>query len=65
VFALQPDKLRVFENGVLRRIFELRRDDVMGEWRKLCNGNLCYLYSSPGIIRMIKSMRMKWARLVA
>jgi hypothetical protein len=57
--------LRVFENRVLRRIFEPKRDKVMGEWRKLHNEQLRDLYSSPSIIRMIKSRRMKWAGHVA
>jgi hypothetical protein len=53
--------LRVFENRVLRRIFGPKRDDVMGDWRKLHNEELHNLYSSPNIIRMIKSRRMRWA----
>jgi hypothetical protein len=48
--------LRVFENRVLRRIFGPKRDEVTGGWRKLHN-----LYSSPSIIRVIKSGRMRWA----
>jgi hypothetical protein len=55
----------VFENKVLRRIFGPKRDEVMGEWRKLHNEELCDLYSSPSIIRIIKSMRMRWAGHVA
>jgi hypothetical protein len=51
----------VFENRVLRRIFGPRRDEVTGEWRKLHNGELHDLYSSPSIIRIIKSRRMRWA----
>jgi hypothetical protein len=47
-------KLRMFENRVLRRIFGLRRDEVMGDWRKLHNEELHNFYSSPNIIRMIK-----------
>jgi hypothetical protein len=47
-------RLRVFENRVLRRISEPKRDEVMGEWRKLHNEELRDLYSSPSIIRMIK-----------
>jgi hypothetical protein len=50
---------------MLRRIFGLKRDEVIGGWRKLHNEELDNLYSSPSIIRMIKSMRMKWARHVA
>jgi hypothetical protein len=51
----------VFENRVLRRIFGPRRDEVTGEWRKLHNKELCGSNSSPSIIRIIKSRRMKWA----
>jgi hypothetical protein len=55
----------VFENRVLRRIFGPKRDEVTGEWRKLHNEELRYLYSSPIIIRIIKSRRMRWADHVA
>jgi hypothetical protein len=51
--------LRVFENRVLRRIFGLKIKAVTGGWRKLNNEALRNLYSSPGIIRMIKSMSMR------
>jgi hypothetical protein len=57
--------LRVFENRVLMRIFGPKRDDVTGEWRKLHNEELRDFYSSPSIIRIIKSRRMKWAGNVA
>jgi hypothetical protein len=50
---------------VLRRIFGLKRDEVTGGWRKLHNEELHNLYSSPSIIRMIKSRRMRWSGLVA
>jgi hypothetical protein len=50
---------------VLRGIFGHKRDEVTGEWRKLHNGELHNLYSSPDISRQIKSRRMRWARLVA
>jgi len=58
-------KLRVFENMVLRRIFGQRRDEVTGEWRRLHNEELNDLYSSPNIVRVIKSGRMRWAGYVA
>jgi hypothetical protein len=61
----EEHRLRVFENRVLRRIFGLKRDEVTGEWRKLHNEELHNLYSSPGIIRTIKSRRMRWAGHVA
>jgi len=58
-------KLRVFENMVLRRIFGPRRGEVTGEWRRLHNEELNDLYSSPNIVRVIKSRRMRWAGHVA
>jgi hypothetical protein len=57
--------LRVFNNRVLRRIFELKRDEMIGDWRKLHNVELHNLYCSPSIIRMIKSRRMRCAGHVA
>jgi hypothetical protein len=58
-------RLKVFGNRVLRRIFGPKRDEVTGEWRKFRSGELCNLYSSPDIIRQIKSRRMRWAGHVA
>jgi hypothetical protein len=58
-------RLRVFENGVLRRIFRHKRDEVTGEWRKLHQEELHDLYSSPTIVRVIKSRRMRWTGHVA
>jgi hypothetical protein len=55
----------VFDNRVLRRIFGPRRDEVTREWRKLHNEELRDLYSSPSIIRIIKSRRMRWTGHVA
>jgi len=58
-------RLRVFENRVLRRIFGPKRDEVRGDWRKLHNEEFNDLYSSPNILRVIKSRRMRWAGHVA
>jgi hypothetical protein len=55
----------VFENRVLRRIFETNRDEVTGEWRKLHNKEVNDLHSSPNIIRMVKSRRNRWVGYVA
>ena len=52
-------RLRVFENRLLRRIFGTKSDEVTGEWRKLHNVELNDLYSSPNIVRVIKSIRMR------
>jgi hypothetical protein len=53
------------ENRVLRRIFGSKTGELTGDWRKLHNEELHNLYSSPNIIRMIKSRRMRWAGHVA
>ena len=50
---------------MLRRIFGPKRDEVTGEWRKLHNVELNVLYSSPNIVRVIKSRRLRWAGHVA
>jgi hypothetical protein len=57
--------MRVFENRVLRRIFGSKRDEMTGEWRKLHNEELHNSYSSPDIIRQVKSRRMRWVGHVA
>ena len=59
--TLREDRrLRLFENRVLRRVFGPKRDNVTGEWRKLHNEELNYLYSLPNIVRVVKSRRMRW-----
>ena len=61
----EEHRLRVFENKVLREIFGAKRDEITGEWRKLHNAVLHALYSSPNIIRNLKSRRLRWAGHVA
>jgi hypothetical protein len=61
----EEQRLRVFENRVLRRIFGPKGGEVTGEWRRLHNDELNYLYPAPNIIRVIKSRRMRWAGHVA
>jgi hypothetical protein len=58
------NRLRVFENSVLRRIFGPKREED-GSWRKLHNDELHNLYSLPNIVRVIQSRRMRWAGHVA
>jgi hypothetical protein len=55
----------VFENRSLRKIFGPKRDEVMGKWGKLHNEELHDVYSSPSVIRISKSKRMRWAGHVA
>jgi hypothetical protein len=55
----EENRLRVFENRFLRRVFGPKRDEVTGEWRKLHNEELYIFYSSANIIRQIKSRRMR------
>ena len=62
---MEERRLRLVENRVLRRIFGPRRDEVIGEWRKLHNEKQNNLYSSPNILRVIKSRRMRWVGHVA
>jgi hypothetical protein len=61
----EKHRLRVFENRMLRRIFGPKRDEVMGDWRKLHNEELHNMYSLSNIIRMNKSRRIQWAGHVA
>jgi hypothetical protein len=64
--TLREDRrLKVFEKRVLRRVFGPKRDEVIGERRKLHNEELNDLYSLPDIVRVVKSRRMKWAGHVA
>jgi len=66
LFTLREEhRLRVFENRMLRRIFGPKRDEVTRERRKLHNEELNYLYSSPKIVQVIKSRRLRWAGHVA
>jgi hypothetical protein len=58
-------RLSVFEKRVLRRIFGPKKNEMIGGWRKLHNEEFHNLYFLPSIIRMIKSMRMRWAGHVA
>jgi hypothetical protein len=61
----EEHKLWAFKDGVLGKIFGPRRDEVTGKWRRLRNEELNDLYSSPNIIRVIKSRRMIWAGHIA
>ena len=65
VTVREERRLRVFENWVLRKTFGPNRDEVTGEWRKLHNEELNDPYSSPNIIWVVKSKRMRWAEHVA
>jgi hypothetical protein len=61
----EEHRLREFENRMLRKVFRPRRDEETRGWRKLHNEELHNLYSSPSIIRIIKSRRMRWSGHVA
>jgi hypothetical protein len=58
-------RLRVFKNGVLRKIFGPKMDEVTGEWRRLHNEGDFDLYTSPNIIQVMKSRRVRWVGHVA
>jgi hypothetical protein len=58
-------RLKVFENRMLRKRFGPKRNKVIWEWRRLNNEELNYLFSSPLIVRVIKSRRMRWAGYIA
>ena len=62
---MEERTLRVFENGVLRRIFGPKKNEITGKWRKLHKEELSDPYSSPNIVRMIKSRRMRWTGRIA
>jgi hypothetical protein len=61
----EEHSLRLFESRVLRKIFGPKMGDVTGDWGKLRNGELSALHSSPNIIRMMKSRRIRWAGQLA
>jgi len=65
ILAVEERKLRVVDNMLSRRIFGPRRDEVTGEWMRLRNEELNDLYSSPNIVRVMKSRRMRWTGHVA
>jgi hypothetical protein len=62
---MEEHGLRMFENWALKRIFGPKKDEVMGDWRKLHNEKLYNFYFSSNIIRMIKSRKMRWAGDIA
>jgi len=61
----EEHRLQVFENRVLKKIFGPKKEDVTAEWRRLHNEKLNDPYSSPNIIRVIKSRRIRWAEHIA
>jgi len=61
----RKQRLRVFEDRVLRKIYGPKGDEVTGKWRRMGDEEICVLYSIPNIIRVIKSRRMRWAGHVA
>jgi hypothetical protein len=61
----EEHRVRVCESEVLRRIFGLKRDEIIGGWGKLSKKELHNLYSSANIVRMIESRRMRWSGHIA
>jgi len=61
----EEQRLRLFENRVLRRIYGPKKEEVKGVWKRLHSEELHNLYASPDIIRVIKSRRMRWVEHVA
>jgi hypothetical protein len=61
----EEQRLEVFENSILRRILRSKRNEIMGGWRKLHVEELHDLYTSPDVIRMIKSRNIRWANYAA
>jgi hypothetical protein len=56
----EEDRLRVFENRVLREVFGVEREEEIEEWKEMCDGELQYLYCSSDIIRVVTWRRMGW-----
>ena len=61
----EKQRVRVLKNKVYRKIFEAKRDKITREWRNLHNAELHALYSSPNVIRNLKSRRLRWSGYVA
>jgi hypothetical protein len=61
----EKPRVRVLQNRVQRKVFGPKRDEVIGEWRRLRNRELCNMYPSQNSILVIKSRRMRWAGNVA
>jgi hypothetical protein len=63
--TVEERRLKVFENRLLRWIFDPKRDEASGKWRRLHNEELYGLYCSPNFVQVIRSRRMRWARHAA